>query len=1413
MTHKIITKFTIFVVVIMALALGQASMGHVPLAQAGCNFFDPECNPSPNDVCLVNTTIPKDECIAVRKFYTSLKLYQRWDCSSCDDNNTVMHPCMYNPLPTPMPGTPTATPTPVLARSSYAGVTCEGGHVVSINLENRIGLDGNPISGHRYDPGLVSADISHVISLLNLPYLTKLTIKNSQLTGSIPNFSNLSSLRELILTGSPLTGSIPDFSYLPNLEDLWLYDNKLTGSIPDFSNLPNLTSFGVPGNQLTGSIPNFSNLPKLQWLNLGDEFGGNQLTGSIPDFSNLPDLQLLLLANNQLTGNIPNFSNLPNLGRLNLDHNQLSGTIPNFDFNRIVKFTVNNNCSFYKNNLVPYDDTQGALLDLMLDPGWRVCDGAPTPTPIQTPTLDPNPTSMPTPKLTAQPTVEPTMGPGPTVEPMAPQVLKVDPCYKGPYFFQRSRSLMNQYQATVNWNNQKVGYLNWILNGNTQRGAGTIQSYNMSNGLKYDLLPVENSLGVQAVTASGETSQIYQLPPFYGVDVPVWLGPIDESIGACGKDIKYSAEIVYPAEPLKGNVTPPKFVPYIGGKRIGLKETQGKLQVEFSSAGNLSGKISGETGFEIAGKEISGKVSGSCAGNVQPGTGLTISDASIGLGVKGTIGEEMNLSTLCPTLKAAESLPIIGGAVSSFNNVAKIKAEIEPELAADFNFSHDDVKGWTWKNGEGSAGIGAKLIASLKISEKLKAEVFGGVEGKVTFQVPPDPSFFKSASAKFTVGTSLIFTKYKTEFTNSVEWNSSDTASSLTATAVDQPTIRINNSWSPMLRDYAQPANRYAHFEANQLQAMADGPTPEQVIVSQVFPQSDPAMTVNNSGAIMLAYVHDDTKKANMQGEEIYYTTYNGTTWSTAAGITNDTLEDFSPQVAFDQNNQGVAVWQRNKNVQTEATKLDAAYTNAFELAYAVWNGQAWSAPKFLTTNEVFDGSPYLGRGNDGKLMLLWRQNGAGELLGTTAKPDKLFYALWDGTTWSEPQTLLDNVAGLLNFSAARYSDTVMSVVYSQDTDNDYATSTDQELFQLTWNGTAWGSPTRLTNNTQADTNPTLLYDSAGKPRLLWMNEATLMALLGDLTGTPQSVLTESSATMLDYKAVQDGAGNLSIFWQDYSDEGVDVFYSPYEASQKRFGGRVQLTHDNPLEKSMVPAIGPAGQLLMAYNKTALDVKTVVVSDTLSVAGVTTFGQTDLYFLTHTFGPDLSFSKEGLSVNPDPATSGGKAQLNATLANSGDRSVTNPTVKFYLGDPTNGGTMISSVSPELSIMGGLTTTVSVDWTVPLSGSQFAIYAVADPNNGISELLETNNVMSMTIEAEESTGTPTVTPTAVITVTGTPETPTGTGTPTATGTSTPTATATATSISGVTVTPTVDVTVTSTPTSPYQRVYLPVIVKR
>ena len=279
----------------------------------------------------------------------------------------------------------------------------------------------------------------------------------------------------------------------------------------------------------------------------------------------------------------------------------------------------------------------------------------------------------------------------------------------------------------------------------------------------------------------------------------------------------------------------------------------------------------------------------------------------------------------------------------------------------------------------------------------------------------------------------------------------------------------------------------------------------------------------------------------------------------------------------------------------------------------------------------------------------------------------------------------------------------------------------------------AWSAPSRLTDDNLPDNHPTLFYSPVdGSPRLLWLKGDTLSGLLGNLSGTPRTIAVEGSSAILDYSAAQDPAGALALLWQGLSPEGVDVFYSVYDPAQDIFSLVTQLTHDQPLEKSLNPAFTTSGNLILAYNKTQLVKTDVTPQPGTTIHNVTTFGQTDLYVLLHTLGPDLALQAKDLSVSPANPAPGSPAVLSATLSNLGDISVTNPSVAFYLGNPASGGTLIGTAADSNPLAGGGQVSLSTSWTLPATDGPFEIYAVSSSSNAGSEINEVNSTASFSI---------------------------------------------------------------------------------
>uniref|UniRef100_A0A1J3H5V9 non-specific serine/threonine protein kinase n=1 Tax=Noccaea caerulescens TaxID=107243 RepID=A0A1J3H5V9_NOCCA len=175
---------------------------------------------------------------------------------------------------------------------------------------------------------------------------------NNKLTGYLPQeLSQMPSLKILQLDNNNFVGTEIPSSYgnIPHLVKLSLRNCNLEGPVPDLSKSPVLYYLDISSNKLTGEIPKNRFSGNITTINLHN----NMLNGSIPsNFSGLPRLQRLSLQNNNLSGEIPviwekiNFSAEAKL-TLDLRHNLFSNvsSVLNPPSNVTVKLYGNPVCA------------------------------------------------------------------------------------------------------------------------------------------------------------------------------------------------------------------------------------------------------------------------------------------------------------------------------------------------------------------------------------------------------------------------------------------------------------------------------------------------------------------------------------------------------------------------------------------------------------------------------------------------------------------------------------------------------------------------------------------------------------------------------------------------------------------------------------------------------------------------------------------------------------------------------------------------------------------------------------------------------------------------------------------------------------------------------------------------------------
>lgn len=921
-------------------------------------------------------------------------------------------------------------------------------------------------------------------------------------------------------------------------------------------------------------------------------------------------------------------------------------------------------------------------------------------------------------------------------------------CIPGKYFVM-DVPVVNRYDATIDWSETGVnsGQVRFDLGSQTTSYSGVgnepvSQYYDMGSALRYSLLGADSPLTVRAFSGPGvEIDGSPQDRKLVGVIAPIWSNNFSaEQTGNCSipgshSQLKYLFEAKYPEEPFSGQVTPPDWVPYFGGKPTGIMATQATLNLEAYPTGQGSVVLTGKSGLAVAGEELKATISGQGDVSIHEGEGIHLDTASVQLEVAGAISAEMPLvDLLCKATTAGtcklrdfEGYPVIGNAVRAMNQAAIAKASLEPTLRGSAEFKSVG-EGLEWNHSEFDTSIlGTIALDAAFFNDQLVAKGYGTAFGRAVYQVPPAPDYVKETELRVAAGVSLKAWQFVCKADASYGWiyPTNTTYKAATSDAgcdweeSDARAVFRAHEWEVL------PGAGY-RWTAGPLSTLAD----ELIIASDVFPEGHPAL-ISRGYTPVLLWTHDNPTLPTPQSTEIVFSQFNGSTWISPTAITTDTLQDFAPRAVPYGDNQVLAVWQRNKTQQDLSTTLDMTYTNDFEIAYATASqggeGLVWTAPMWLTNNAALDAPLALTAGNDGQALLVWRQNSAGTLLGTNQTPDVLYYAIWDGNQWSAPGVALASLVGGLHLTAARHDDATMQIIFSQDMDGDFSTAADQELFQLVWNGTAWNAPVRLTTNTLPDRSPTLHYAPDGTPRLVWVKGDTLLLSSGDFTTAPRLLTTDSHIALLNYKSLLDEQGNLILVWQGVTPEGADLFYTTYEVSNDTINGVSQLTHDGAVEKFPSLAYRGNGELWLAYNKTTLLTETITVSPTWIISDVVVPGPTDLYFLQHTFAPDLTL--DNLTVTPVAPLVGSIAHITATLTISGDRAVFSPTVTFNLFNPLTGTAEAYTITLPIALPAGSTRVVGIDWNVPAVPGDYILYAVADPLSNVAESNEGNNTIS------------------------------------------------------------------------------------
>lgn len=116
--------------------------------------------------------------------------------------------------------------------------------------------------------------------------------------------------------------------------------------------------------------------------------------------------------------------------------------------------------------------------------------------------------------------------------------------------------------------------------------------------------------------------------------------------------------------------------------------------------------------------------------------------------------------------------------------------------------------------------------------------------------------------------------------------------------------------------------------------------------------------------------------------------------------------------------------------------------------------------------------------------------------------------------------------------------------------------------------------------------------------------------------------------------------------------------------------------------------------------------------------------------------PDLQLSAEGISVAPGAPYAGETLTATIVVRNAGTAPAAASVLRLYDADPRVGGSVLGSDADVPSLSPGESATVPTAVDTAGRSGRLYVYAVADPNDGMAEESETNNVAFSFVELRQ-----------------------------------------------------------------------------
>lgn len=222
---------------------------------------------------------------------------------------------------------------------------------------------------------------------------------------------------------------------------------------------------------------------------------------------------------------------------------------------------------------------------------------------------------------------------------------------------------------------------------------------------------------------------------------------------------------------------------------------------------------------------------------------------------------------------------------------------------------------------------------------------------------------------------------------------------------------------------------------------------------------SRPAVAIDSLGNLYVVW-----SDASPGSYDIFYRRWNRTNWSNSINISNNAGTSLEPKMVTDNSGNIHVVWE------------DTTPGNS-EIFYSHWNGTGWSNPVSVFNPTGDSHYPAIAIDPLGSIHVVWHDN-------TLGGNWNIFYSRSNGAVWSKPINISNNPRG--STGAAIAIDPLKNIHVFW---GGYNSGVRSEIFYSHSNGTGWSNPVNISNNHGDSGGPRIAVDALGNIHLVWADD------------------------------------------------------------------------------------------------------------------------------------------------------------------------------------------------------------------------------------------------------------------------------------------------------------------------------------